>query len=197
MGKHSLRLLSMVLALIMAASVVITGAPLHVHAAEDIVVTVGASGCDYTTINAALDAIAGMSRSSSQRAVIEIQPGNYEEMLRIDLDNITLRNASSSPSIALKNKGVDIDANAVRITSYYGHGYDYYSMNSDYLWDADTLASNKSKGSASVDNPGSGSATHWNATVVVSGDNFIAEEPRISSLRIPLISMFPPKPPTM
>ena len=176
MRKQSFRLLCMLLALVMTFSMVLTGAPMHVHAAEDIVVTVGASGCDYTTINAALDAIAAMSRSSGQRAVIEIQPGNYEEMLYIELDNITLRNASSNPSIALTNKGVDIDANAVRITHYYGHGYNYYSMDSNYRYSDSVLASNKSKGSASTTNPGAGSSTHWNATVVIAGNNFIAED---------------------
>ena len=166
----------MLLALVMTFSMALTGAPMHVHAADDIVVTVGASGCDYTTINDALDAIAAMSRSSDQRAVIEIQPGNYEEMLYIELDNITLRNASSTPSIALTNKGVDIDDNAVRITHYYGHGYNYYSMDSNYRYSDSVLASNKSNGSASTTNPGAGSSTHWNATVVIAGNNFIAED---------------------
>ncbi len=175
MRKLSLRIASMLLALVITLSLAITGAPLHSHAASEIVVTVGPTGCDYTTINDALDAIASMSRSSGQRAVIEIQPGNYEEMLRISLDNITLRNASPDPSLELTNKGVDIDANAVRITSYYGHGYNYYSMNSDYLWDADTLAANKASGSASTTNAGGTSSTHWNATVIISGDGFRAE----------------------
>ena len=46
----------------------------------------------------------------------------YEEMLVIGLPNITLKNASKTPSLQTLNKGVDIDKNAVRITSYYGHG---------------------------------------------------------------------------
>ncbi|MBQ6890618.1 MAG: hypothetical protein IJN53_06370, partial [Oscillospiraceae bacterium] len=176
MGKHTIRFASMLLALVMVASLALTGMPMHAHAASDIVITVGPSGCDYTTINDALNAVSNMSRSSGQRAIIEIQPGNYEEMLYIDQDNITLRNASANPSIALKNKGVDIDANAVRITGYYGHGYNYYSMDSNYRYSASVLSSNKSKGSASTTNPGAGSATHWNATVVIAGDNFIAED---------------------
>ena len=49
-------------------------------------------------------------------------------MLVIDVPNIALINAAENPEIALSNKGVDISPNAVRITSYYGHGYNYFSM---------------------------------------------------------------------
>ncbi|MBQ4601218.1 MAG: hypothetical protein IJB17_06280, partial [Oscillospiraceae bacterium] len=160
-----------VFSFLLAVCMVAAMLPVSVSAAET-VITVGASGCDFTTIGAALDSL----DSGTDRVVIEIQPGDYEEQLHISRDNVTLRNASSNPSIALTNKGVGIDSNAVRITHYYGHGYNYYSMGSDYMYDAKVLASNKSKGSASVTNPGSGSATHWNATVIVSGDGFIAED---------------------
>ena len=140
-------------------------------------ITVGASGCDYTTINDALDAVRAMDRTDSQRVTIEIQPGNYEEMLVIDVPNVTLKNASSSPSIELKNKGVDIDANAVRITSYYGHGYTYYSMGSDCKWNEEILKVNKENGYASFENPGSGTTagSYWNATVVIGASGFEAE----------------------
>ena len=137
-------------------------------------VTVGA-GKDYATLNEALAAIGQMTRTAGQVVTVLIEPGNYEEMLRIKLDDITFKNASATPSIALKDGGVNIDENAVRITSYYGHGYNYYSMNSDYKWDARTLAVNKENGYASVVNAGGASSTHWNATVVVYGKNFNAE----------------------
>lgn len=138
------------------------------------VVTVG-EGKDYATINEALVAIGRMTRTADQNVTVLIEPGNYEEMLRIRLDNITFKNASETPSIALKDGGLNIDENAVRITSYYGHGYNYYSMNSDYMWDARTLAVNKENGYPSTDNKGGSSTTHWNATVVVYGKNFSAE----------------------
>ena len=70
-----------------------------------------------------------------------------------------------------------IDENAVRITSYYGHGYNYYSMANNQKWDAETLAVNKENGYLSYENTG-GSATnnsYWNATVVVTADGFEAE----------------------
>ena len=138
------------------------------------VVTVGAEG-DYATINEALEAISKMSRTDEQNVTIMIEPGNYEEMLRIHLNNITLKNAAAEPSIEVKNGGVDITDNAVRITSYYGHGYNYYSMTNDFTWDERTLQVNKENGYYSVVNGGGASTTHWNSTVVVYGKDFTAE----------------------
>ena len=141
------------------------------------VITVGAKDCDYKTINEALDAISGMNRTEAQRVTVEIQPGDYEEMLVVDVPNVTFKNASATPSIELKNKGVDIDANAVRITSYYGHGYTYYSMGDDCKYDEKVLQVNKENGYASFENPGSGTTagSYWNATVVVTASGFEAE----------------------
>lgn len=141
-------------------------------------ITVGAKDCDYTTINDALAAVRSMDRKEDQKVTIEIQPGNYEEMLVIDVDNVALVNAKGdAASIGLKNKGVDIDDNAVRITSYYGHGYSYYSMGSDCKWNEEILKVNKANGKLSFDNPGSGttSGSYWNATVVISGSNVEAK----------------------
>ena len=140
-------------------------------------VTVGASGCDYTTIGAALDAVRKMNRPNNERVTILIQPGNYEEMLVIDVPNVTLKNASETPSIDLANCGVDIDANAVRITWYYGHGYTYYSMGSDCKFDATILEVNKENGYPSFENPGAGttSGSYWNSTVVIYASGFRAE----------------------
>ncbi|MCM1526111.1 MAG: pectinesterase family protein [Clostridium sp.] len=132
---------------------------------------------EYKTINDALTDVRKMARTAGQTVTIMIDPGNYEEMLVIDTPDITLKNASAAPSIELKNKGVDIDDNAVRVTWYYGHGYTYYSMGSDCKYDADLLAANKSNGSASFKNPGSGTTngSYWNASVVVSADRFSAD----------------------
>ncbi|MGN0426714.1 MAG: pectinesterase family protein [Agathobacter sp.] len=140
-------------------------------------VTVGATGCDYKTINDAMDAVRAMERTNGQRVTIEIQPGNYEEMLVIDVPNVTLKNASATPSIETKDKGVNIDKNAVRITSYYGHGYTYYSMGSDCKYDEELLAVNKENGYPSFENPGSGTTngSYWNATVVITASGFEAE----------------------
>ncbi|MDO5403118.1 MAG: pectinesterase family protein [Eubacteriales bacterium] len=140
-------------------------------------VTVGADK-QYQTINAALDAVAMMNRPNNERVEIVIDPGNYEEMLVINLENVSLVNAAGeNSSIELTNKGVDITDNAVRITSYYGHGYNYYSMGSDCKYDADILAANQENGYLSTTNPGSGTTngSYWNATVVVYANGFEAD----------------------
>ena len=138
-------------------------------------ITVGATGCDYTTINAALAAVRLMEREEGQRVTIAIEPGDYQEMLVVDVPNVTLKNTNANASIVTKNKGVDIDDSSVRITSYYGHGYTYYSMGADYKYDADVLAANQENGYYSTVNPGSGTGTYWNATVEVHADGFRAE----------------------
>ena len=119
-----------------------------------------------------------MVRTSDQRVTVMIDPGDYEEMLVITVPNVTLKNAAVNPNINLLNKGVDIDADAVRITSYYGHGYNYYSMGSDQQWHADILQVNKENGYLSYENKGAGTTngSYWNATVVVSASGFEAED---------------------
>ncbi len=140
-------------------------------------ITVGTNK-DYKTINEALAAASKMSRPNNERVEIVIDPGNYEEMLVINTPNVTLKNAAGkNSSLSIINKGVDIGKNVVRITSYYGHGYDYYSMGSDVKWSADVLAANKENGYISKKNPGSGTndGSYWNSTVVVFADGFEAD----------------------
>lgn len=131
---------------------------------------------DYHSINAALDAVRNMNRPENERVTLLIDPGNYEEMLVMDRPNITLKNAAREPDIELRNRGVDTGPGAVRVTSYYGHGYHYYSMNNQ-KWDADVLRVNKENGSYSYDNKGAGTTnqSYWNATVVVLANGFEAE----------------------
>lgn len=152
-----------------------TAAPAPVAYKET--VTVGAQGCDYTTLNDAMAAVRLMQRGDSQRVTISIQPGNYEEMLVVDVPNVTLKNASATPSLELVNKGVDITPNAVRITHYYGCGYNYYSMNDQCKFDPELLAVNKENGYESFVNPGDGvdNDSFWNSTVIVKASGFRAE----------------------
>lgn len=158
-----------------AAASYITNIAVETAVAYTDIITVGTDK-DYQTINAALNAIASMNRPNNQRVTVMIDPGNYEEMVVINNKNITLKNASSSPSIALTNKGVDIDAEAVRITSYYGYGYHYYSQGTDNKWNAEVLAINKANGSQPYSNvSGSTNGSYWNATMVVYSDGFIAD----------------------
>ncbi len=132
---------------------------------------------EYRAINDALDAIAKMVRDNGERVTVMIDPGNYEEMLVIDLENVSLKNAALDPSIKLLNEGVDIDANAVRITSYYGHGYSYYSMGSNQKWNADVLRVNKDNGYLFYENMGAGTTngSYWNATLVIAAKGFEAD----------------------
>lgn len=132
----------------------------------------------YQTINAALAAVANMTRTATDRVTILIDQGNYEEMLVINQPNVTLKNASSNPTIDLMNGGVDITAGAVRITSYYGHGYHYYSMASNQKWSQEVLNVNLANGNYSHPNAGAGTTngSYWNATIVVSANGFTAED---------------------
>ena len=135
------------------------------------VLTVGKEGCEFQSINDALIAVYYMDRPDNGRVTIEIQPGNYEEMLVIGLPNITLKNASATPSIQTLNKGVDIDKNAVRITSYYGHGYNYYSMGEDGRWSERVLSVSTENGYPTYKNTNK----LWNATVAITADGFQAK----------------------
>ena len=139
-------------------------------------ISVGA-GKDYSTINDALSAISNMTRTATERVTVLIDPGNYEEMLVIKNPNITLKNAATSPNIDLANQGVDISANAVRITSYYGLGYNYFSQGTDNKWNQIALEVNNANGFTNYANvSGTTNGSFWNATVVVMANNFEAED---------------------
>ena len=107
-------------------------------------------------ISPAIDSARTVYATSGERTTICLAPGNYEGALTIDVPGLHLVNASRRPSIALQNGGVDIDPQAVRITSYYGHGYQYASM-------GDTF------------NYGGKRTRRWNASVLVTAPDFYAE----------------------
>ena len=140
-------------------------------------ITVG-SGKDFQTINEALDAISRMDRPNDEPVTVLIDPGNYEEMLVIESNNITLKNAATTPSIALANAGVDIDANAVRITSYYAQKYNFFSQGTNNKWSAEALSINTENGYTNyINQEGTGGgSSYWNATIVVTADDFTAED---------------------
>ncbi|MBQ2540378.1 MAG: hypothetical protein II551_01880 [Paludibacteraceae bacterium] len=93
---------------------------------------------------------------TGETTTIRIEPGTYQEELTIDVPGLRLINASKRPSIALKNHGVDADPEAVRITWYYGHGYQYRSM-------------------GDTPNYGGRRTRRWNASVLVTAPDFYAE----------------------
>lgn len=138
-------------------------------------ITVGV-GKDYATINSALDAISNMQRPNLERVTVLVDSGNYEEMLVVNQPNVTLKNASDSPNTKITDAGVNIASGAVRVTSYYGHGYNYYSM-SNQKWNQNVLAVNQQNAGYSYTNTGAGTTngSYWNATVVVNANGFTAE----------------------
>lgn len=104
----------------------------------------------------AIEEARGIYYTSGDICMILIDPGTYEEELTIDVPFLKLKNASPTPSIAMKNGGVDIDENAVRITWHCGHGYQYKSMGEQF-------------------NYGGSRARRWNASVLVTAPGFEAE----------------------
>lgn len=93
---------------------------------------------------------------NGETTTIRIEPGTYQEELTIDVPGLRLVNASKRPSIGLQNHGVDADKEAVRITWYYGHGYQYRSM-------------------GDKPNYGGQRTRLWNASVLVTAPDFYAE----------------------
>ena len=108
------------------------------------------------SINTALDSARAVYEARQERTTLLIEPGTYQEELTIDVPGITLKNASRHPSIGLKDGGVACDGQAVRITWYYGHGYQYRSM-------------------GECINYGGSRTRRWNASVLVTAPDFRAE----------------------
>lgn len=104
----------------------------------------------------AIDSARAVYAASGERTTINLAPGTYYEELTIDVPGLRLINASRRPSIALRNQGVDIDDQAVRISWYCGHGYQYTSMGNTF-------------------NYGGKRTRRWNASVLVTAPDFYAE----------------------
>jgi pectin methylesterase-like acyl-CoA thioesterase len=107
-------------------------------------------------INDALDSARTVYQARGERTTILIEPGTYREEITIDVPGLTIKNASRKPSIGLQNGGVECDQNAVRLTWYYGHGYQYRSMGNRV-------------------NYGGSRERRWNASVLVTAPDFTAE----------------------
>ena len=128
----------------------------------------------FTTIRQALRAISRMRRTNDQHVTIAIDPGQYDEMLRITQPNISLVNRASLPSISISNGGLDIHNQAVRITGYYGGEYNYYSMTERFTHSARALRINQENKALAVKNAG-GRELYYNATVVIAAENVTME----------------------
>ena len=108
------------------------------------------------SVTAAVDSARRVYKERGERTTIWIEPGTYCEELTIDVPGLSLKNASRKPSIGLRNGGVETDPEAVRLTWYYGHGYQYKSMGSRV-------------------NYGGSRERRWNASVLVTAPDFYAE----------------------
>lgn len=108
------------------------------------------------SLGAAIDSARHAYQTSGEATTILIEPGTYTEELTIDVPSLRLINASPNPSIDLRDGGVHIADGAVRITWYYGHGYQYRSMGERI-------------------NYGGKRTRCWNASVLVTAPDFYAE----------------------
>ena len=93
-------------------------------------------------INDALDSARAVYQARQERTTIYIAPGTYQEELTIDIPGLKLINKSRKKQ--------------VKITWYYGHGYQYKSM-------------------GDVPNYGGRRTRRWNASVLVTAPDFYAE----------------------
>ena len=100
---------------------------LHVHQGE--------------SINTALDSARKVYEAKGERTTIWIEPGTYQEELTIDVPELKLKGTSKKTP--------------AKISWYYGHGYQYRSM--------DTI------------NYGGSRSRRWNASVLVTAPDFYAE----------------------
>ncbi|MCR3760520.1 hypothetical protein KYB31_16190 [Clostridium felsineum] len=91
---------------------------------------------NYSTVKAAVDAAAKINpKSESQRVTIHIAPGVYRAQLKIVTPYITLLNSNPSKQ--------------VKITWYYGFGYDYYSVGSDGFYNQSSATAKNTKNNVS------------------------------------------------
>ncbi|UUZ93564.1 pectinesterase family protein [Paenibacillus sp. P25] len=115
--------------------------------ASDLYVGDSSKANSFATIKEALAAAARMNPASeAERITIHIAPGIYREQLKVATPYISLVNADPSKE--------------VKITWYYGVGYDYYSAGPDGFYNEDRAFDQYSKGY-----PGN---FKWGATVFLT-----------------------------
>jgi pectin methylesterase-like acyl-CoA thioesterase len=122
--------------------------PQQIEWVPDLYVGDSSKPYNYNTVKDALDAAVKMNPTSeAQRITIHIAPGLYRAQLKIATPYITL--ANSDPS------------RQVKITWYYGIGYNYYSVGSDGFYNGELAFDKYSKNNASNGK--------WGSTVYLTG----------------------------
>lgn len=114
-----------------------------------------------TGLTPAIDSARTAYRTSGETTTIYLAPGTYYEEITIDVPGLRLINTTMLkdktyiPSPSQGGRGVDADA--VRLSWYYGHGYQYASMGPNRP------------------NYGGSRERLWNASVLVTAPDFYAE----------------------
>ena len=105
----------------------------------------------YQTVTAAVKAAKRMSPSSEEKRItIHIAPGVYREQILVDVPYLTFKN--------------DTPSEEVKLTWYYGIGYEYYSAKGGYYDEA-----------SAYDKYERYSVSDWGTTVRLNASNFRAE----------------------
>lgn len=106
----------------------------QVRAADrDLYVGYGDKAANYATVQAAVNAAAGMQpKSESERITIHIAPGIYREQIQVNTPYLTFQNDAPAQGDVL-------------LTWYYGIGYKYYSVGSDGYYQAAAAAAKTTK----------------------------------------------------
>lgn len=107
---------------------------------------------NYKTVQAAVDAAEKIApRSENERVYIHIAPGVYREQVIVNASYISFIN--------------DCPDKEVKITWYYGIGYEYYSMGEDGFYSEEAARQRSEKREAN----------RWGCSVRILGDRFRAE----------------------
>lgn len=123
-------------------------------------ITVG-KGCDYETINAALEAVAanGAPESESERVTIALKAGEtFREQVKIQIPYVTFISDADDPAT---------------VTWYYGVGYKYYSAGADGLYGEDRAVAKTEKNYAG----------DWGSAIIIGAEatDFKAENIRFEN----------------
>lgn len=101
----------------------------------------------------AIDSARAVYQTTGETTTICLAPGTYYEEITVDVPGLRLIGGD----VSVSNGGVSIGEKAVRISWYYGHGYQYASMGPNRP------------------NYGGSRERLWNASVLVTAPDFYAE----------------------
>lgn len=134
--KNVGRLLALTIVLTASLGVMTMGKTVSAATTTDLYVGDSSKKNNYSSVKSAIDAAAKINpKSESQRVTIHIAPGVYRAQLKIATPYISLVNSNPSKS--------------VKITWYYGLGYDYYSAGADGFYSQSNAVAKTKKNNVS------------------------------------------------